>query len=206
MAPFFFCFTYQDSHGTTYIYMKNDQGEMNMAENEEIKALEEKTEKTEETEQVIEKKPEEAAVSKASKDDLSAMNDRELLIALLKEQKKASRRSLITATALVAICLMIGAALLIIVPRINATLNNAYQAIDNIETVVANADKAIGSVEKSLTGIDQMVKNVDKVVVDNTDSVSKTVDRMSSIDIASLNKSIKDLSDIIEPLAKFFRR
>ena len=66
---------------------------MNMAENEEIKALEEKTEKTEETEQVIEKKPEEAAVSKASKDDLSAMNDRELLIALLKEQKKASRRS-----------------------------------------------------------------------------------------------------------------
>jgi predicted PurR-regulated permease PerM len=179
---------------------------MNMAENEEIKALEEKTEKTEETEQVIEKKPEEAAVSKASKDDLSAMNDRELLIALLKEQKKASRRSLITATALVAICLMIGAALLIIVPRINATLNNAYQAIDNIETVVANADKAIGSVEKSLTGIDQMVKNVDKVVVDNTDSVSKTVDRMSSIDIASLNKSIKDLSDIIEPLAKFFRR
>ena len=186
--------------------MKNDQGEMNMAENEEIKALEEKTEKTEETEQVIGKKPEEAAVSKASKDDISALNDRELLIALLKEQKKASRRSLITATALVAICLMVGAALLIIVPRVTATLNNAYQAIDNVETVVANANNAIGSVEKSLEGIDKMVQNVDKVVVDNTDSVSKTVDRMSSIDIASLNKSIKDLSDIIEPLAKFFRR
>ena len=74
------------------------------------------------------------------------------------------------------------------------------------EAVVANADKAIGSVEKSLDGIDKMVKNVDKVVVDNTDSVSKTVERMSSIDITALNKSIKDLSDIIEPLAKFFRR
>ncbi|MCR4689224.1 MAG: hypothetical protein K5745_06680 [Saccharofermentans sp.] len=184
-----------------------------MAENEEIKALEEKTEVTETTEATeeavenkpIENKPVEDSGSKKN-GDLSVLSDRELLIELLKEQKKASKRSLITAVSLVAICLIFGAAVLIIVPKVNATLNNAYQAIDNIEAVVANADKAIGSVEKSLDGIDKMVKNVDKVVVDNTDSVSKTVERMSSIDITALNKSIKDLSDIIEPLAKFFRR
>lgn len=181
---------------------------MKMAENEEIKALEEKTEVTEAaetTEEAVENKPVEDKGSK-KKDDLSVLSDRELLIELLKEQKKASKRSLITAVSLVAICLIFGAAVLIIVPKVNATLNNAYQAIDNIEAVVANADKAIGSVEKSLDGIDQMVKNVDKVVVDNTDSVNKTVERMSSIDITALNKSIKDLGDIIEPLAKFFRR
>ena len=57
-----------------------------------------------------------------------------------------------------------------------------------------------------MDGIDEMVKNVDKVVVDNTESVKKTVDSMSSIDVATLNKSIKELSEIIEPLAKFFRR
>ena len=179
-----------------------------MADNEEIKALEEKTEvveTTEAAEKAVENKPAEDSGSK-KKDDLSVLSDRELLIELLKEQKKASKRSLITAVSLVAICLIFGAAVLIIVPKVNATLNNAYQAIDNIEAVVANADKAIGSVEKSLDGIDQMVKNVDKVVVDNTDSVNKTVERMSSIDITALNKSIKDLGDIIEPLAKFFRR
>ncbi len=184
-----------------------------MAENEEIKALEEKTEVTETTEATkeavenkpIENKPVEDSGFKKN-GDLSVLSDRELLIELLKEQKKASKRSLITAVSLVAIALIFGAAVLIIVPKVNATLNNAYQAIDNIEAVVANADKAIGSVEKSLDGIDKMVKNVDKVVVDNTDSVSKTVERMSSIDITALNKSIKDLSDIIEPLAKFFRR
>ena len=182
-----------------------------MAENEEIKALEEKTEVTETTEDAVaekpvENKPVEDSGSKKKDGDLSVLSDRELLIELLKEQKKASKRSLITAVSLVAIALIFGAAVLIIVPKVNATLNNAYQAIDNIEAGVANADKAIGSVEKSLDGIDKMVKNVDKVVVDNTDSVSKTVERMSSIDIAALNKSIKDLSDIIEPLAKFFRR
>jgi len=179
-----------------------------MAENDEIKALEEKTEVTEtvkKTEEIIETKPVEEKNSKASK-KLSDMSERELLIELIKEQRKASKRSLITAVSLVAICLIFGAAVLVIVPKVTATLNNAYQAIDNIEAVVANADKAIGSVEQSLSGIDKMVKNVDKVVVDNTDSVSKTVDRMSSIDITSLNKSIKDLSDIIEPLAKLFRR
>ena len=87
-----------------------------------------------------------------------------------------------------------------------STLNNAYKALDGVQSVVANADKAIASVQNSLTGIDEMVKNVDKVVVDNTDSVTKTVDRMSNIDVATLNKSIKELSEIIEPLAKFFRR
>ena len=182
---------------------------MKMAENDEIKALEEKTEVTEEvekTEEITEKKPVEEKSPKASKGKYSDMSEKELLIELIKEQKKASKRSLITAISLVAICLIFGAAVLIIVPKVTSTLNNAYQAIDNINVVVANADKALGSVEKSLDGIDKMVKNVDKVVVDNTDSVTKTVDRVSSIDIAALNKSIKDLGDIIEPLARFFRR
>lgn len=182
-----------------------------MADNDEIKVLEANSEATEKTEETVETE-ETAAVavepvpSKKPEHGISAMSDHELLVELLKEQKKAGRRSLITTAALVAICLMIGISLLVIIPRVNATLNNAYEAIDSIQTVVANADSAIGSVEKSLSGIDEMVKNVDKVVVNNTDSVSKTVDRMSKIDIDSLNKSIKDLSDIIAPMAKFFRR
>ena len=115
-----------------------------MAENEEIKALEEKTEATEQVvetkpAEAVEAKPAEAKPAKKSKGDLSEMSERELLIELLREQKKASRRSAITAASMVAICLIIGAAVLIIVPRVNATLNNAYQAIDTIETVVANA-------------------------------------------------------------------
>ena len=174
-----------------------------MAENEEIKTLEEKTEVSTE---VVENKTVETVSLKNSKGGINDMSDHELLVALLKEQKKASKRSLITAVSLAIMCIALCAAVLIIVPKVNSTLNNAYQAIDNIETVVANADKALGSVEKSLTGIDEMVKNVDKVVVDNTDSVGKTVERMSKIDIESLNKSIKDLSDIIGPMAKFFRR
>ena len=178
-------------------------GGWSVAENNEIKVLEEKTEETEKT---VETKVQDLVASKSAKEEFAGMSERDLIVALLKEQKKASRHSLITAASLVAICLIIGAAVLIIVPRVNATLNNAYQAIDSIENVVANADKAISSVEKSLDGIDEMVKNVDKVVVDNTDAVGKTVDKMSSIDFATLNKSIKDLSDIIEPLAKFFKR
>lgn len=174
-----------------------------MADNDEIKALEVNSEAAEEHEDAV---TVENVPSKTKGHGISAMSDHDLLVELLKEQKKAGRRSRITMVALVAICLMLGISVLVIVPRLNATLNNAYEAIDNIQTVVANADGAIGSVEKSLTGIDEMVKNVDKVVVNNTDSVSKTVDRISKIDIDSLNKSIKDLSDIIAPMAKFFRR
>lgn len=176
---------------------------MNMAENEETKALEAKNEEVVET---AAEKVESGVAEKKSKSGFPDLSDRELLVELLKEQKKTSRRSLITASALVAICVMIGIAVLIIVPKVISTLNNAYKAIDGIQTVVVNADKAISSVEQSLDGIDEMVKNVDKVVVDNTEAVTKTVDQMSNIDVATLNKSIKELSQIIEPLAKFFRR
>lgn len=174
-----------------------------MAENNESKALEVKSEELEEKAQDIAIKGIEAEEAKT---DLKGLSDRDLLVELLKEQKKTSRRSLITAASLVAICLIVGVAVLIIVPKVVETLNNAYKAIDGIQTVVVNANNAIGSVEKSLDGLDVMVSNVDKVVVDNTDSVGKAVDRISNIDIATLNKSIKDLSDIIEPLAKFFKR
>ena len=177
-----------------------------MAENEETKALEVKTEETEKTDETVQIKTENKVEAKPAKEEFSGMSDRDLMIALLKEQKKTSRRSLITASALVAICLIVGIAVLIVVPMVISTLNNAYKALDGVQSVVANADKAIASVQNSLTGIDEMVKNVDKVVVDNTDSVTKTVDRMSNIDVATLNKSIKELSEIIEPLAKFFRR
>ena len=174
-----------------------------MAENNESKALEVKSEELEEKAQDIAVKGVEAEEAKT---DFKGLSDRDLLVELLKEQKKTSRRSLITAASLVAICLIVGVAVLIIVPKVVETLNNAYKAIDGIQTVVVNANNAIGSVEKSLDGLDVMVSNVDKVVVDNTDSVGKAVDRISNIDIATLNKSIKDLSDIIEPLAKFFKR
>ena len=121
-----------------------------MAENEENKALEVKSEVTEEA---VKENSASSETAKTPNTEFSALSDRELLIELLKEQKKASRRSLITAASLVAICLMIGAAVLIIVPRVNATLNNAYQAIDNIEAVVANADKAIGIVESEKSAV-----------------------------------------------------
>ena len=174
-----------------------------MAENNENKALEVKSEVAE---KAADAKAESSAAVKDAKKEFANLSDRDLLVELLKEQKKTSRRSLITAAALVAICVMIGVAVLIIVPKVISTLNNAYHAIDGIQTVVANADKAITSVEHSLEGIDEMVKNVDKVVVDNTEAVSKTVNQMSNIDVSTLNKSIKELSEIVEPLAKLFRR
>ena len=78
-----------------------------MAENEGTKALEVREEKTEET---VAAKTGAALDAKSAKEDFSGMSDRDLMIALLKEQKKTSRRSLITASALVVICLIVGIA------------------------------------------------------------------------------------------------
>ncbi|MBE7070859.1 MAG: hypothetical protein E7386_10240 [Ruminococcaceae bacterium] len=173
-----------------------------MADNQNIMVPEVNTEAAQENVNAVSQ----AVAVKASNKEFEGLSERDLLVELLKEQRKASKRSLITAISLVIICVAFAGSLLIIVPKIVSTLNNAYKAIDSIQTVVANADKALSSVEQSLDGIDEMVKNVDKVVTDNSDAVTKTVEKVSNIDIATLNKSIKDLSEIIAPLAKFFRR
>ena len=52
--------------------------------------------------------------------------------------------------------------------------------------------------------VDDMIANVDKVVVENTDAVNEVLGNFNSVDFNELNSAIKDLGDVVEPLAKFF--
>ena len=49
-----------------------------------------------------------------------------------------------------------------------------------------------------------MVKNVDDLVVTSQAGVEQAMDQISAIDFKTLNQAIKDLSDVVAPLAKFF--
>ena len=54
--------------------------------------------------------------------------------------------------------------------------------------------------------LDDMLDNVNSLVDTSEKSVQDTVKKIDDIDLDSLNKAINDLSTIIAPLAKLFRK
>ena len=71
-----------------------------------------------------------------------------------------------------------------------------------METVLTNLE----IVTEQLAGMDlgEMVRNVDELVVTSQAGVEETMSKLNSIDFSELNRAIGNLSDVVEPMAKFF--
>lgn len=119
------------------------------------------------------------------------MNNEELLQKILKEQKKSTLGSRITAIACVVIAVAVIAAAAILIPRTIKVSADIQGTIEQVNEAVEEARS--------------LISNTDELVADNTEAVTVTLDKLKEIDIDSLNTAIKNLSDTIEPLANFVR-
>ena len=54
--------------------------------------------------------------------------------------------------------------------------------------------------------MDELVDNVDNLIATSQTSIEQTMEKVNAIDFETLNKAIKDLSDVIEPLVKVVKR
>ena len=84
------------------------------------------------------------------------------------------------------------------------TVSQVNSMMGEVQDVVTNLDKST----KELAAIDlnDMLENVNSLVDTSEKSVEETVKKLDDIDLDSLNKAIKDLSTIIPPLAKLFKK
>ena len=106
--------------------------------------------------------------------------------------------SLVAAVA----CLLLVLAGIKILPQIQEMITQAETVLSNLESVtteLANSDLP-GMVEN----IDVLVNNVDDLVGTSHIGVEQAIEKINAIDFNKLNDAIKDLSDVIEPIAKFF--
>ena len=90
-----------------------------------------------------------------------------------------------------------------ILPQLQEMVEQAETVLGNLETVadeLANADLT-GMVKN----IDTIVDNVNDLVSTSQDGVTQAVQKINGINFDALNDAIKDLSDVIEPIAKFFK-
>ena len=100
----------------------------------------------------------------------------QLLLEIINQQKKTNKRvTVLTILAAVIVAILLVTSILI-VPKAVTALN-----------------------ESSV-----LIENVDSLVNTNNSSISGVLEKVNGIDFDSLNSSIKDLSDIISPLADFF--
>ena len=77
--------------------------------------------------------------------------------------------------------------------QVNNMTGQAEIIMDNLETVTQTlADADLGG----------MVENVNTLTTDSQSAVTEAIEKLDTIDIETLNKAIRDLSDVVEPLAK----
>jgi len=90
------------------------------------------------------------------------------------------------------------------------------QAMPQVKEVIAQMQGMMAQMEGTLVNLEQittdlaevdlgsMVTNVDQLVSTGQSSISETMEKLNLIDFEALNQAIKNLSNVIEPLAKFF--
>ena len=89
--------------------------------------------------------------------------------------------------------------LLLMVPSVVSTLRIANETLVNANVAVVHANEAISQMESTLDSIQQFVTT-------SGSSMEEAIGKLNAIDIETLNGAIKDLSDVVQPMADFFGR
>lgn len=90
-------------------------------------------------------------------------------------------------------CLLI----LVFVLSVVSILPSVFRTLNSAETALNNANTAILQAQVTL-------EDVSDLVVDSQKQINGAMEKLNSIDFESLNKAIKDLQAVVEPMADLF--
>ena len=84
-----------------------------------------------------------------------------------------------------------------------------YRYLPQMAEMVVKMQTVLGNLErvtKDLAAVDfgSMVNGINTLVETGQLTLEQTVSKLNTIDFTNLNKAIKDLADVVEPVAKFF--
>ena len=127
------------------------------------------------------------------------ISETELLTEIRNETRKQVKFAKISAAFTGGIFVIIFIAAIILVPKVIVTLQHADQ-------LIGNANLALADITRMSNSVGDMSKKVDQLVADNSEKLTESVEKLSSIDFAGLNKAIKDLQDAVGPFANLMNR
>ena len=124
------------------------------------------------------------------------MEENKEMLELLKKMEESGRKQLLYTRIL---CV----AVLVAVVCFAAVCLMIRDFLPQLETVLRNLEKV--TTELAVVDFEGMVKSVNTLVATGQTSLEETVTKLNAIDFESLNKAIKSLSEVVEPLASFFK-
>ena len=138
------------------------------------------------------------------------MDEQKQMVELLHKIEESNRKQLMYAriqciAAVVAVVCFAGIYFLIkdFLPQISAIITEIPGVVAQMESVLGNLEL----VTKELTTVDfaGMIDGVNVLVATGQEGLQETVTKLNSIDFEALNKAIATLTEVIDPLAKFFK-
>lgn len=89
-----------------------------------------------------------------------------------------------------------------------ATFAVVFSLVPQVETVLTQVQPVLRNLEQTsqqLAALDLegMVSNVDALVVTGQQTLQQSMEKLDTVDFEALNQAIRDLSAVIEPLAKW---
>ena len=145
------------------------------------------------------------------------MEENKELLELLKEIKEANRKQviygrIICAAAIVAALCFAGVFLLVwdFLPQISQVIIEVTDVVEQLPGIVSQMEGVLTNLQEvteKLTAVDfgGMIDGVNMLVESGQSGLEQTVNKLNSIDFESLNKAIKNLEAVVEPMAKFFK-
>ena len=128
------------------------------------------------------------------------MEENRQMLELLQQIEKTNRQQARTARlqcllALVAAVFCVGVFVLIFnfLPQVDAVITQMQTVLGNLEATTE---------ELASLDLQSMVDGIDTLVASGQDGLAQTMEKLNTIDIATLNKAIQDLAAVVEPLAK----
>lgn len=85
------------------------------------------------------------------------------------------------------------------------------QFIPQLESIIAQAEillRDLDAVTKELSKLDlsAMIENINDLVTTSQNGVEEALDKINEIDFSALNQAVKDLSDVVKPMADFVKK
>ena len=138
------------------------------------------------------------------------MEHNQKMLEMMEEMEKNSRKQVmyarlqfIFAVVAAVCCAVLLFAGLKVLPQLQAAATQAEIVLNNLEEVTTDLAKVdLGSMVENVDGL---VSNVDALVGTSQIGIEETMEKLNKIDFDALNQAIEDLSDVIEPIAKFFK-
>ena len=127
-----------------------------------------------------------------------------------RNQARCAKRQLIFSMIGAVCCAGVLVIVLSVLPQVQEFTRQMQTVATQVQELGTQAETVLGNLETVSSeladaGLADMVENVDSLVTSSQEGLEQALEKFNAMDIETLNSAIKNLSAVIDPLAKFFK-